>query len=109
MHAKFASLAVLFSVLFTSQAVGAVPTEGINCSEVFCPAARCPLGKTAEVLPGACCPTCVKCSGVCPEFIRLWYRVGDGARGMLPHMQPGVNVLNPFTGSRIIRALAHLV
>ncbi|KAJ7903061.1 hypothetical protein B0H13DRAFT_2025962 [Mycena leptocephala] len=71
MHAKFASLAVLLSVLFTSQAVGAVP-KAINCSKVFCPATHCPLGKTAEVLPGACCATCVKCSGIWPEFILLW-------------------------------------
>ncbi|KAJ7440608.1 hypothetical protein FB451DRAFT_1569521 [Mycena latifolia] len=70
MHAKFASLTVLFSVLFTSQAVGAVP-KAIDCSKVFCPATRCPLGKTAEALPGACCATCVKCSGICPEFILL--------------------------------------
>ncbi|KAJ6591547.1 hypothetical protein DFH09DRAFT_1073463 [Mycena vulgaris] len=71
MHTKFASLTVLLSVLFTSQAVGAVP-KAIDCSKVFCPATRCPLGKTAEVLPGACCATCVKCSGICPEFILLW-------------------------------------
>ncbi|KAJ7687958.1 GMC oxidoreductase-domain-containing protein [Mycena rosella] len=68
MHAKFASLTVLLSGLFTSQAVGAVP-KPIDCSKVFCPAPHCPLGKTAEVLPGACCATCVKCSGACPEFI----------------------------------------
>ncbi|KAJ7793405.1 hypothetical protein B0H14DRAFT_2922628 [Mycena olivaceomarginata] len=76
MHAKFASLTVLLSVLFTSQAVGAVPTD-IDCSKVFCPATHIslwifsPLGKTAEVLPGACCATCVKCSGICPQFIRV--------------------------------------
>ncbi|KAJ7681418.1 hypothetical protein B0H17DRAFT_1076376 [Mycena rosella] len=68
MHAKFASLTVLLSGLFTSQAVGAVP-KAIDCSKVFCPATHCPLGKTAEVLPGACCATCVKCSGICPDFI----------------------------------------
>ncbi|KAJ7032607.1 hypothetical protein C8F04DRAFT_1233999 [Mycena alexandri] len=70
MHAKFASLTVLLSVLFTSTAVGAVP-GAIDCSHVFCPATRCPLGETAETLAGACCPTCVKCSGICPEFIRV--------------------------------------
>ncbi|KAF8172392.1 hypothetical protein K438DRAFT_1772749 [Mycena galopus ATCC 62051] len=71
MHAKFASLTVLLSVIFTSQMVGAVPTD-IDCSHIDCPATRCPLGETAEVRPGACCPGCVKCGGICPEFILRW-------------------------------------
>ncbi|KAJ7773888.1 hypothetical protein B0H16DRAFT_1510322, partial [Mycena metata] len=92
MHTKFASLTVLLSVLFTSQAVSAAPKD-IDCSHLFCPATRCPLGKTAEVLPGACCPTCVKCSGACPEFILTpsGYRVWDTSREMLPHkLHPSV-------------------
>ncbi|KAJ7764371.1 hypothetical protein B0H16DRAFT_1454909 [Mycena metata] len=84
MHAKFASLTVLLSVLFTSPAVGAVP-QAIDCSKVFCPATRCPLGETAETLAGACCPSCVKCSGACPEFIRVctftpWFWAGVKCR-----------------------------
>ncbi|KAJ7773887.1 hypothetical protein B0H16DRAFT_1510320 [Mycena metata] len=68
MYTKFTSLTVLLSVLFTSQAVSAAP-QAIDCSHLFCPAKHCPPGKTAEVLPGACCPTCVKCSGICPDYI----------------------------------------
>ncbi|KAJ7024226.1 hypothetical protein C8F04DRAFT_1132224 [Mycena alexandri] len=67
MHAKFTSLTILLSVLLAPKAVGAVP-EGIDCYKIVCPPTLCPLGQTAETLPGACCPTCVPCSGIfnCP-------------------------------------------
>ncbi|KAJ7804055.1 hypothetical protein B0H14DRAFT_2612799 [Mycena olivaceomarginata] len=65
MQAKFASLSIVLSVLFVSQLVGAIPK--IDCSLVRCAAVECPLGQTAQIKPGTCCPTCVPCGKVnCP-------------------------------------------
>ncbi|KAJ6585791.1 hypothetical protein B0H19DRAFT_1059983 [Mycena capillaripes] len=60
MQAKFASLSVVFSVLFIAQLVGAVPKYP-DCSLVRCPVMECPFGQTAQIEPGTCCPTCVSC------------------------------------------------
>ncbi|KAF8175190.1 hypothetical protein K438DRAFT_1979769 [Mycena galopus ATCC 62051] len=63
--AKFSSFSVLLSALFVSQFVGAVP----NCAPVVCPAIKCPLGETARIQDGTCCPTCVDCGIVfCPAI-----------------------------------------
>ncbi|KAJ7813055.1 hypothetical protein B0H14DRAFT_2605367 [Mycena olivaceomarginata] len=59
MQAKFTSLSIVLSVLFVSQLVGAIPK--IDCSLVRCAAVECPLGQTAQIKPGTCCPTCVPC------------------------------------------------
>ncbi|KAJ7656584.1 hypothetical protein B0H17DRAFT_373120 [Mycena rosella] len=77
MQAKFTSLSVVLSALFASQLVGAVP-----CPILFCPAAVCSLGQTAEVVPGHCCPSCVPCPILpCPLPIC--------ADGSTPVTQPG--------------------
>ncbi|KAJ6529178.1 hypothetical protein DFH09DRAFT_1094134 [Mycena vulgaris] len=69
MQVKFASLSLVLSALFASQSVGAVPS--VDCSTVRCAAVECPLGQTAQVQSGACCPTCVTCPIVpCP--LPLW-------------------------------------
>ncbi|KAJ6550338.1 hypothetical protein B0H19DRAFT_188218 [Mycena capillaripes] len=65
MQAKFAALSVVLSALFVSQLVGAVPN--VDCSLVRCASVECPLGQTAEIKAGTCCPTCVPCGVVpCP-------------------------------------------
>ncbi|KAJ7884721.1 hypothetical protein B0H13DRAFT_916378 [Mycena leptocephala] len=66
MPAKFLSLSVVFSVLFVSQLVVAIPN--VDCSLVRCAAPpQCPLGQTARIPAGECCPTCVPCGVVsCP-------------------------------------------
>ncbi|KAJ6585788.1 hypothetical protein B0H19DRAFT_1250559 [Mycena capillaripes] len=66
MQAKFASLSVVLSAVFVSQVLGAVPRT-VDCSLVRCASVECPLGETARIEAGACCPTCVPCGIVaCP-------------------------------------------
>ncbi|KAJ6585782.1 hypothetical protein B0H19DRAFT_1059971 [Mycena capillaripes] len=66
MQAKFAFLSVVLSALFVSQLVVAVPGM-VDCSTVRCASVKCPLGQTAQIKPGTCCPTCVPCGKVhCP-------------------------------------------
>ncbi|KAJ7860021.1 hypothetical protein B0H13DRAFT_2074333, partial [Mycena leptocephala] len=81
MHAKFASLTVLISVLLTSQAVGAVP-KAIDCSKVsvlphtvpsarlrkFCRALAARLASSAAVFVHSLSDSALRvpCLGRCP-------------------------------------------
>ncbi|KAJ7288609.1 hypothetical protein C8J57DRAFT_1280829 [Mycena rebaudengoi] len=81
MQTKLASLSLILCALFVSESVGAVPRK-VDCSLVRCAAPKCPLGQTAQVKPGTCCPTCVPCGKV---FCPLIACVG----GSIPVTQPG--------------------
>ncbi|KAJ6558756.1 hypothetical protein DFH09DRAFT_1162444 [Mycena vulgaris] len=80
MQAKFAFLSVVLSALFVSQSVGAVPN--VDCSLVRCAAVECPLGQTARIKPGTCCPTCLPCGKVSCPLIAC-------ADDSIPVTQPG--------------------
>ncbi|KAJ7247558.1 hypothetical protein C8J57DRAFT_1359206 [Mycena rebaudengoi] len=71
MQTKFSSLSVILSALFK-----------VDCSLVRCAAPKCPLGQTAQIKPGTCCPTCVPCGKVfCPLIACV--------SGSIPVTQPG--------------------
>ncbi|KAJ7334003.1 hypothetical protein DFH08DRAFT_939681 [Mycena albidolilacea] len=79
MQARFTALSFVLSALFVSQVLGAVPRT-VDCSLVRCAAPKCPLGQTARIQDGDCCPTCVPC-GVVPCPLIAWSNLVHSTAG----------------------------